>query len=66
MIQLAEEEDDESVLTEVDADLTEAEKEIEDIRLRTLLKGKYDGCDAIMTLHAGAGGTEACDWTAMP
>ena len=65
MIQLAEEEDDESVLTEVDADLTEAEKEIEDIRLRTLLKGKYDGCDAIMTLHAGAGGTEACDWTEM-
>ena len=65
MISLAEEEDDESVLTEVDKDLTEAEKEIEEIRLRTLLRGKYDSCDAILTLHAGAGGTEACDWTEM-
>ena len=65
MIQLAEEEGDESVLEEVDKDLSEAEKEIEDIRLRTLLKGKYDSCDAILTLHAGAGGTEACDWTEM-
>ena len=65
MIELAEEEGDESVLEEVDKDLSEAEKEIEEIRLRTLLKGKYDGCDAILTLHAGAGGTEACDWTEM-
>ena len=65
MIELAEEEGDESVLEEVDKDLSEAEKEIEDIRLRTLLKGKYDACDAILTLHAGAGGTEACDWTEM-
>lgn len=52
MIELAEEEGDESVLEEVDKDLSEAEKEIEEIRLRTLLKGKYDGCDAILTLHA--------------
>ena len=65
MIKLAEEEGDESVLEEVDKDLSEAEKEIEEIRLRTLLKGKYDSCDAILTLHAGAGGTEACDWTEM-
>lgn len=65
MIALAEEEDDESVLEEVDRDLTEAEREIEEIRLRTLLRGKYDNCDAILTLHAGAGGTEACDWTEM-
>ena len=65
MIQLAQEENDESILEEVDRDLTLAEKEIEEIRLRTLLKGKYDNCDAIMTLHAGAGGTEACDWTEM-
>lgn len=65
MIQLAQEEDDESILEEVDKDLTLAEKEIEEIRLRTLLRGKYDSCDAILTLHAGAGGTEACDWTEM-
>lgn len=65
MIQLAQEDDDESILEEVDRDLTLAEKEIEEIRLRTLLRGKYDSCDAILTLHAGAGGTEACDWTEM-
>ncbi|MBQ8726501.1 MAG: peptide chain release factor 2 [Clostridia bacterium] len=65
MIQLAQEENDESILEEVDRDLTLAEKEIEEIRLRTLLRGKYDSCDAILTLHAGAGGTEACDWTEM-
>ncbi|MBQ7373516.1 MAG: peptide chain release factor 2 [Clostridia bacterium] len=65
MIQLAQEEGDESIIEEVDRDLTIAEKEIEEIRLRTLLRGKYDSCDAILTLHAGAGGTEACDWTEM-
>lgn len=42
-----------------------AEKDIEEIRLQTLLKGKYDGLNAIMNLHAGAGGTEACDWCEM-
>ena len=65
MISLAIEADDESVLEEVAEELEKAEKDIEEIRLRTLLKGKYDSCDAILTLHAGAGGTEACDWTEM-
>ena len=65
MIQLAAEENDESVLEEVAKDLESAEKDIEEIRLRTLLRGKYDSCDAILTLHSGAGGTEACDWTEM-
>ena len=35
------------------------------MRLQSLLKGKYDKLNALMTLHAGAGGTEACDWTEM-
>ena len=65
MISLAIEADDESVLEEVAKELETAEKDIEEIRLRTLLRGKYDSCDAILTLHAGAGGTEACDWTEM-
>ena len=65
IVELATEEDDDSLLPEVDADLATAEKDIEEMRLRTLLKGKYDDCDAILTLHAGAGGTEACDWTEM-
>ena len=35
------------------------------MRISTLLRGEYDNCDAIVTLHAGAGGTEACDWNQM-
>ena len=35
------------------------------MRIRTLLSGEYDKEDAIVTLHAGAGGTESCDWTGM-
>ena len=65
MITLSEEENDESVLAEVETDLKKAEEMIEDIRLKSLLSGKYDNLNAIMSLHAGAGGTEACDWTEM-
>ncbi len=65
LIELAEEENDDSVLAELDADLKKAEEKIEDIRLKSLLSGKYDNLNAILSLHAGAGGTEACDWTEM-
>ena len=65
MITLSEEENDESVLADVETDLKKAEDMIEDIRLKSLLSGKYDNLNAIMSLHAGAGGTEACDWTEM-
>lgn len=65
IIDLAEEENDESLFEEVDRDLNEVEKNVEDLRLASLLKGKYDKLNAILTLHAGAGGTEACDWTEM-
>ena len=41
------------------------EKEFEDLRIRTLLSGEYDSCNAIVTLHAGAGGTDSCDWANM-
>jgi peptide chain release factor 2 len=40
-------------------------QEFEEQRLQTLLKGEYDNCSAIVTLHAGAGGTESCDWASM-
>ena len=62
---LAEEENDESLAADIEKDLEKAETDIEQLRLQTLLKGKYDGANAILTLHAGAGGTEACDWTEM-
>ena len=45
--------------------LSTAEKEIEDMRIRAILKGPYDSHNAMLTLHAGAGGTEACDWCQM-
>ena len=65
LIELAALEDDDSFLPEIDKELEQVEKDIEEMRLATLLKGKYDSLDALMTLHAGAGGTEACDWTEM-
>ena len=62
---LAEEENDESILDEIAEEVVTVEKNIEEMRLAALLRGKYDSADAILTLHAGAGGTEACDWTEM-
>ena len=62
---LAEETGDDSILEELEQELTVAEKDIEEMRLATLLRGKYDSLNAILTLHAGAGGTEACDWVSM-
>ena len=57
--------DDQSIYQELLTVLSELEKEIEGAKLETLLSGKYDNYNAIMTLHAGAGGTEAQDWTDM-
>lgn len=64
IIELADE-SDESLFAEIDAELNTVEKSIEEMRLKALLSGKYDNLNAILTLHAGAGGTEACDWTEM-
>ena len=64
-VDLAEEENDESLLDEIDGELKTIEQKVEEMKLQALLRGKYDKLNAIMTLHAGAGGTEACDWTEM-
>lgn len=64
-VDLIEEADDESLIPELDEMISVAENDIEDMRIRALLKGKYDSNNAILNLHAGAGGTEACDWTQM-
>ena len=45
--------------------LATAEEDLEDMRIRSLLRGKYDGYNALLTLHSGAGGTESCDWVSM-
>lgn len=65
LIQMGYEENDASLLPEINEALEEFIQELEDIRLKTLLSGEYDNCNAILTLHAGAGGTESCDWANM-
>lgn len=65
LVELAIEENDESVLGEVKQGYSRLESELESMKLETLLSGKYDKNNAIMTLHAGAGGTEAQDWCEM-
>jgi peptide chain release factor 2 len=65
LCQLAIEEEDESVISEIENDFKEFKKEYEDLKIHTLLTGPYDKNNAILTLHAGAGGTEAQDWAQM-
>lgn len=65
LVMLGIEENDESVLDEVKSGYKDLTKKVEDIKLQTLLSGKYDKLNAIVTLHAGAGGTEAQDWCEM-
>ena len=65
ILELAEEENDESMFEEIDKELKSVEETIENMRLSALLRGKYDKLNALLTLHSGAGGTEACDWTEM-
>ncbi|MBR1571310.1 MAG: peptide chain release factor 2 [Lachnospiraceae bacterium] len=64
-ISLAEEEDDEDLVPEIEELLLELENDFEDLRMKTLLSEEYDANNAIVTLHSGAGGTEACDWVSM-
>lgn len=59
------EEQDESVIPEVGEGLEKLKKRLESLRIETLLNGPYDKNNAILTLHAGAGGTEAQDWVQM-
>lgn len=64
LIELASE-SDEDIFAQIHQELEKTEKIILDMRLKTLLGGKYDNLNALLTLHSGAGGTEACDWTEM-
>ncbi len=65
LTEMAIEEDDESVTEEVLAAVAEIEEEESRQRIEILLSGEYDGNNAILTLHPGAGGTEAQDWALM-
>lgn len=65
LIDLCESEDDNELYGELTHSLSDFEKKCENLKIVTLLSGKYDSCNAIMNIHAGAGGTEAQDWADM-
>lgn len=65
LIEMGYEENDASLIPEIQEMLDEFTKTYEGIRIKTLLSGEYDSDGAIVSLHAGAGGTESCDWAAM-
>lgn len=65
MIELSNEDGDESMLEECRGSVDDIEKRVEALTLTTLLNGEYDSKNALLTFHAGAGGTEAMDWAEM-
>ena len=65
LIEMSEEEDSEETAEEIEEELQQFEETFEELRIGTLLTGPYDRDNAIVTLHAGAGGTESCDWAGM-
>lgn len=65
MMELAEEEDEESLIPEICQEIKDLRTDVDEMQLATLLTGQYDQNNAILSLHAGAGGTEAQDWVSM-
>lgn len=65
LIEMADEDGDDSMFEEINAGVTKIVEELNAMKLTTLLTGEYDSKNAIMTFHAGAGGTEAMDWVSM-
>ena len=64
-IEMCEREGDESMLEDIESSLRILKTNIEELYLQTLLSGDYDNNNAIVKIHSGAGGTEACDWAEM-
>jgi peptide chain release factor 2 len=64
-IELGNEEEDQEIVDTVGLLIEEFESDLETLRMKTLLSGEYDSDSAIVTLHSGAGGVEACDWVQM-
>ena len=65
LIEMSAEDPDEDTIQEIEEELSAFEEKFEELRIGTLLTGPYDRDNAIVTLHAGAGGTESCDWAGM-
>lgn len=65
LIEMGNEEGDESLVPEVQEEFEGFQREFDSLRITTMLTGEHDSENAILTLHAGAGGTESCDWASM-
>ena len=65
MLALLEEDEDEEIGAECESEIALLDADAEALELETLMRGDYDTCNAVLSLHAGAGGTEAQDWTSM-
>ncbi len=65
LLEMGYEEEDESLIPEVQAEMDDFIQRFENLRIKTLLSGEYDRDNAILKLNAGAGGTESCDWASM-
>ncbi len=65
MMELADDESDQATADEAGQEIERLKHQVELLALETLMRGDYDQCNAILSLHAGAGGTEAQDWTSM-
>lgn len=65
LIQMGYEEENPDIIPEIEKNFEEFKEEFEELRVSTLLSEEYDKNNAILTLHAGAGGTESCDWASM-
>jgi peptide chain release factor 2 len=65
LLEMGYEEEDESIIPEVQAEMDDFVERFEALRIKTLLSGEYDRDNAILKLNAGAGGTESCDWASM-
>ena len=65
LIEMAKEENDSDLLGEIEQEFAQFKKDFEELRIETLLSGEFDENNAVINIHAGAGGTESCDWTEM-
>jgi len=65
LLEMGYEENDPEMVPEIQAEFDDFAEKLEAMHLETLLSGEYDSENAILTLHAGAGGTESCDWCGM-
>ena len=65
LAEMGEADDDESLSEEIEGELQQYEQQVRDLAFKAILGGRYDSSNAILSINAGAGGTEACDWAGM-